>query len=149
MAERRVSVRLNELDAAAGVGMQRNSLRNARSAFNALFAILSILESGLLPPEPLSPLRTYDRCGRPMAVLPPRLAAINATLDAPGWFASVWQAIAVAGGLGLPEDPSPRDLLQHECWDRIKELQGSSIGILEKIFCKYKGYVRRALLAQS
>lgn len=123
----------------------RQRLRQSVAKFNELFDIEAIAQSGLLPPNPISDPPVYDSAGRRKVVLPPKLDVENADM---GTY-PIWRAICAAGGLGLPDDPSPDDLLEPEMWGKITELPPSRIKLKPTSWQQYLIRARRQLLSAA
>jgi hypothetical protein len=135
------------LEAETVGGARRQSLRRSVTAFNKLFYIEAIADSGLLPPSPIGPPPAYDRQGRRVYQLPPTLARHH--VSAPQ-LQQVWQAICVSGAfVDLPDDPSANDLLTPGTWRRIKQLPQSITGVRESSWSQYLQCTRRVLLPHA
>ena len=123
----------------------RQRLRTSVTAFNELFDIEAIANSGLLPPQHIADPPIYDSEGRKKIVLPPQLDVQNANLGV----YPVWRAVCAAGGLGLHDDPSPDDLLAPEIWAKIIEISPSLIDLKPTSWTHYLRCARRQLLSAA
>lgn len=124
----------------------RQTLRAAVAAFDELFDIEEIVESGLLSPERIGAAPEYDRLGRRRVALPPTLSRLYAEAplaDAAG-LPQLWHAVSVSGALTLPVDPSADEL--YDLWPQIKELPESLTGISASSWTAYTQRSRRTLL---
>lgn len=121
----------------------RQRLRASVAKFNELFDIEAIANSGLLPSERIGDPPVYDRAGRKKVSLPPKLDVKGAALG----IYPVWRAICFAGGLGLPDDPSPDDLIVPETWARITEIPPSTINVKPTSWHQYLTRARSQLLS--
>jgi len=123
----------------------RQRLRTSVTAFNELFDIEAIANSGLLPPQHIADPPIYDSDGRKKIALPPQLDVQNANLGV----YPVWRAVCAAGGLGLQDDPSPDDLLVPETWAKITEISPSLIDLEPTSWTQYLRRARRQLLSAA
>jgi len=123
----------------------RQRLRASVAVFNELFDIEAIANSGLLPPQPIGDPPVYDRAGRKKVALPPKLNVQNAMLG----IYPIWRAICVAGGLDLPDDPSPDDLIAPKTWKKITDLSPSLINLQSTSWTQYLARAKRQLLSAA
>ncbi|WP_045319947.1 hypothetical protein [Limimaricola cinnabarinus] len=124
----------------------RQTLRAAVVAFDELFDIHEIVESGLLPPERVGAAPEYDRLGRRRVALPPTLSKLYAESPLAGvaGLPQLWHIVSVSGMLSLPEDPSTDEL--YALWPQIKGLPKSVTGISASSWTTYIQRSRRTLL---
>lgn len=123
--------------------MRRGSWRLAVVAFDALFDLPELAESGLLPPARIGAPPAYDRRGRRRVPLPPVLARIDAQEGGKTYLQELWQAICAAAPVDLPADPVADDLLR--VWPRIAALSPRVLAVTAQSWRHYLRLAQKAL----
>ncbi|SFF06074.1 hypothetical protein SAMN04488523_11648 [Sulfitobacter brevis] len=132
------------LDAESAAGSHRGFLRLGVVAFDALFDIPAVVDSGLLPPKRIGFPPVYLSSGELKATLPPQLAQItkDATTSHRSALNTIWRAI-IASDLQFSEDPSPEELLAAQA--EIAQLPRESVSVSETSWIIYQRNFRAAL----
>ncbi len=127
-------------DQALGVGNQRAVLRRGVVFFNRLFDYPEIVAAGLLPSSPLGTPPVYDSRGRAKRPLPAALKHVYAKAHE---MMPLWQIISVQGQIGLPDNPTPDDLVK--VWPEICQVDPNPYGLKPNSFRLYLQRVFKAL----
>ena len=127
-------------DQALGVGNQRVVLRRGVVFFNRLFDYPEIVAVGLLPSSPLGTPPVYDSRGHAKRPLPAALKHVYAKAHE---MMPLWQIISVQGQIGLPDNPTPDDLVK--VWPKICQVDPNPYGLKPNSFRLYLQRVFKAL----